>query len=93
MVLTIVLGVLSGVLGFLPLYGGFRMTKKVTRTSNFGYTSTLLLSVFASFVILVGALVVCAVFARDMLVPFVAAEIAALIVAAIAFGISKRVRK
>ena len=93
MVLAIVLGAISGVLGFLPLYGGLQMSKKVTRTSNFGYAGTLLLSVFVSFVILVGTLIVCVVLARDMVVPFVAAEAIALVVTAVIFGIMKRARR
>ncbi len=69
------------------------MSKRVTRTSNFGYASTLLLSVFVSFIVLVGTLIACLVLARDMVVPFVAAEVIALIVSAVVLGIIKRARK
>lgn len=93
MVLAIVLGVLSGVLGFLPLVAGLVLAKKATSTSNLGHAGALLLGVLFSFVILVAALFACAGIARDVLLPFALAEIGVLVIAAIGFGVYRLVRK
>ncbi len=93
MVAAIVLGALSGVLGFLPLFGGLRLARRVTETSNLGHMGLLLLSVLASFLILFVTLIVCVVTARDLVLPFALAEVLALIVVAIGFGVVKLVRK
>lgn len=93
MVVAIVLGALSGLAGFLPLLGGLRMTRRVTKTSNLGHMGILLLSVMASFLILFVTVIVCIVTARDLVLPFALAEVLALVVAAIVFGVVKLVRK
>lgn len=93
MVGAIVLGALSGIAGFLPLIFGLRMTKRVTKTSNLGHMGILLLSVFASFLILFATVMACIVFARELVLSFALAEVLALSVAAIGFGVVKLVRK
>ncbi|MEG0323590.1 MAG: hypothetical protein RR619_06295 [Raoultibacter sp.] len=93
MVLAIVLGVVSGVLGVLPLIAGLGLAKKATSTSNLGHAGALLLGVLFSFVILVAALFACASFARESLLPFALAEIGVLVIAAIGFGVYRLVRK
>lgn len=93
MVIAIVLGALSGIVGFLPLFAGLRMTRKVTDTSNLGHLGALLLGVLASFALLFATAIACAVFARDLILPFVFAEVAALVVAAVGFGLYKHMRK
>ena len=52
-----------------------------------------MLGVLLSLVILGVATVVCVMFARDVAVPFVLAEACGLIVAAVAFGVTKQLRK
>lgn len=93
MVGAVVLGALSGIVGFLPLPVGLRLTKKVTETSNLGHMGLLLLSVLASFVVLFATMLACLFLVRDLALPFVLAEAIALIVAAIVFGIVTLVRK
>ena len=93
MVLAIVLGAASGILGFLPLYGALRLTRKVTATSNLGYLGSMLLGVFGSFLVIACTAIACIVAARDLALPFVLAEAIALCVTAIAFGIWKQLRK
>lgn len=93
MVGAIVLGALSGLVGFVPLPVGLRLTKKVTETSNLGHMGLLLLSVLASFVILFATMFACLSLARDLALPFVLAEAIALIAAAIGFGVVTLVRK
>ena len=93
MVAAVVLGIIAGVVSFLPLVLGLRATKHVTRTSNFGHMGILLLSLLVSIIILFGALIACILIARDLVFPFSLAEVLALVVAAIAFGVSRVLRK
>lgn len=93
MVLAIVLGVVTGAVGFIPLVFGLRMTRRVTATSNLGHMGILLLTVFASFIILLGAAIACIMLARDFVLPFVLSEAVALVIVAIAFGVHKMLRK
>ncbi|MEG0072262.1 MAG: hypothetical protein RR362_03785 [Raoultibacter sp.] len=93
MVFFAILGVVAGILGFLPLLGSLRLTKHVTTTSNLSHAGALLLGVLASFLILAGTLIGCVVVARDMLLPFALGEVLTLSGIAIAYGIYKLVRK
>ena len=93
MAVAIVLGALSGAAGFLPLYGSLQLAKRVTRTSNIGHMGALLLGVLVSFVILFCTAIACVLLARDLALPFLLAEVLALIVVAIGFGVAKLVRK
>ena len=93
MVVAIVLGAVCGVLGFSPLFMGLRLARKATATSNLGHAGALLLGVLLSFLLLIAAFIVCAVVARDLVLPFVLAEVAGLIVSTVAFGFSTFVRK
>lgn len=87
MIIAIICGLLSGVVGFLPLLVGLRLTRKVTSTSNFGHMSILIISLIVSFVIMFALAMLCVVLARDVAIPFVLAEAIALSVAAIVFGV------
>lgn len=93
MIAAIVLGAVSGVVGFLPLYMGLRLARKATPTSNLGHAGALLLGVLLSFLILVAAFIVCIFVARDLVLPFVLAEVGGLVVSAVAFGFSTLARK
>jgi hypothetical protein len=91
-VLVILLGILAGVVSFLPLVGGLRLSRKVTSTSNLSHASTLLLAVFGSIVVLFGSAVICILVDRADALAFVFAEAGGIVVIAIAFGITKLVR-
>lgn len=93
MVITIVLGAISGIIGFIPLIIGLRLTKHVTTTSNFSHMSILILCLVVSFVLLFVFAVLCINFARDVALPFVLAEAVGLSVTAIAFGVKRMLRK
>ena len=93
MIAAIVLGAVSGILGFLPLYMGLRLARKATPTSNLGHAGALLLGVLLSFLILVAAFIVCIFVARDLVLPFVLAEVGGLVVSAVSFGFSTLARK
>lgn len=93
MAAAIILGLLAGALGFVPLLIGLRMTKKVTETSNFGHMAILMLALLISFVILFVTAIVCINVARDLVLYFVLSEAVGLCVVTIGFGISRVVRK
>ncbi|MBR5259753.1 MAG: hypothetical protein IKV48_04705 [Eggerthellaceae bacterium] len=93
MAAAIILGLLSGILGFVPLAVGLHMTKKVTETSNFGHMAILMLGLIISFVILFAAAVICVLVARDIVLYFVLSEAISLCLVTIGFGISRVVRK
>lgn len=93
MAVAIVVGALAGVAGFVPLFAGLRMTRRVTDTSNLGHAGALLLGVLLSVAVLFVAAIACALLAREFVLPFVLAEVVALSVAAIGFGVSNLVRK
>ena len=80
-------GAVGGVLAFLPLLLSLKASKNVTKTSNFGYGSLLILGVFASLIILFVAVLICYFAARDGLIAFVLAAAITLILFAIAYGI------
>ncbi len=89
MALAVLGGVLAGIIGFVPLIVGLRMTKKVTATSNFGHMSILLLSLLISFVLMFAFAIFCVNLARDVAMPFVLAEAVTLSVVAIVFGVRR----
>lgn len=88
-----VIGVAVGVAAFTPLIFGMKKARMVTATSNLGHAGSLLLGVLLSFVVLGAAVAICVVAVRDMAVPFTVGAAAGLIIAAVAFGVSKQLRK
>ena len=92
-VAAVLVGIVIGVISFVPLVFGMNKARMATPTSNLGHAGALLLGVLLSFVILAVAVVLCIVFFRDLVLPFVLAEVAALIVAAIAFGVSRMINR
>lgn len=88
MIAAIAVGAISGIIGFLPLYLGLRLARKATPTSNLGHAGALLLGVLLSFLLLIASFVICALVARDLVLPFVLAEVGGLVVSAVAFGFS-----
>ena len=87
--LAIILGAIVGVVGFLPLYGGLRLARRATRTSNLGQMGACLLGLLVSFVLLAAASIICVAVARPLTLPFVLAEAIALAASAICFGVVK----
>lgn len=92
-IVAIFSGIASGILGFVPLALGVRSSKNVTKTSNFGYASIILLAFFASLAVLVVLTALCLFLARELILPFCLAEVFALCLSAIGFGVHKQVRK
>ena len=85
--LSIALGVIAGVLAFLPYVWALSAQRKVTDTSNLSYTSILVLALVGSFAVLAVATAACIIMNREAVLPFAAGEAGALIVSAMAYGI------
>jgi len=93
MIFSIVLGLAVGVVGFLPLFAGLKLTKRATSTSNLGSVGILLLGFLVSFLLLVAVLFACVTFARNVALPFALSVAGGLALCAIGYGIVKQVRK
>lgn len=93
MALAICLGAVAGIVGFLPLLAATRAVKHVTSTSNFSYATILIVAVIASAIVLVGAVIICALLDKAKVLAFAGAEAAGLIVFAIVFGLRKGLQK
>ena len=93
MFVAIVIGLVVGVASFGPLIFGMNKARMASPTSNLGHAGSLLLGVLLSFIILGAAMIVCALCFRDVAIPFVLAEAFGLAASAIAFGISKNLRR
>lgn len=93
MFVAVLVGIVVGLGAFAPLVAGMNLARNATPTSNLGHAGALLLGVLGSFAILAVAVVACIVLFRDFVLPFVLAEVGALIVAAIVFGVSKMIRR
>ena len=87
--MSVVLGVIVGVVGFLPLVAALSAAKHVTSTSDFSNATILILAVLGSSAVLFGAAVACIVSNRDELLFFAGGEVAGIIVAAVAFGVKR----
>lgn len=89
MILVIIIGIVVGVAGFLPLWGAVKAAKHITSTSNFSHATTLLVAVIGSVAILFGAAVLCVYLDREQILPFAGGEAAGIIAVAIVFGVRK----
>ena len=93
MAIAILLGAILGVVGFIPLFIGLRLTRRVTATSNFGYMSILIISLIVSFVLLFVFAALFFGFDHDNGIPFLFAEVVALSAAAIGFALWQMLRR
>ena len=96
-VLAVVSGLVAGVASALPFLAGLRRMRRTAvaddAAGKMGYMGLLLAVVAVSAVVLFGALIACAMLARDALVPFAAAEVVVFLAATVVFGIANSVRK
>lgn len=85
--MSIFLGVLTGVLSFVPLFASLKASKHVTKTSNFSNASLMLLGVFGSILLLFATTLICYFCAKEELISFALSISTTLSVLAISFGI------
>ena len=93
MALAIALGVAAGIVGFSPLVFGLYRVRHMTDSGNFGHMGVLMVCLLISFILMFAAALLCISLARDLALPFVLSEAAALSITAIAFGVSRLLRK
>lgn len=89
--MLIVLGIATGVLGFLPLFLSLRLSRRSTSMHALAIGLYGLAGVAISLVILIAGLIACAMLARDGLVGFVVAEGVVFLACTIAFVVYKNV--
>lgn len=93
MIVAILLGICAGAVGFMPLLGGLLLTKR-SRHAGVGSSMFLLVvGLLVSFAFLVGCAFICVSIDRPNALPFVLAEVIALSVAAISYGVWSIIRK
>lgn len=76
---AVVIGVVAGFVGFLPLFASLRLSRKHPSASVMNAALYGLGGVFVSLVVAAVCLIVCAVVARPLVLPFGIAEIISLI--------------
>lgn len=91
MVQAIVLGIVAGVAGFLPLFAALRLSRRSASTSALNAGLYGLGGTFVSLIILIVAMILCATFARASVLPFGIAEIASIIVVTSVYVLYKNV--
>jgi hypothetical protein len=87
MILAIVGGLASGLLGFVPLMLGLRITHKKTFASTATSMLVLFGALFISFVLMFLLAVLCISIDKSLALPFVFAEVIALCAFAITYGV------
>ena len=85
------LGILSGVLGFLPFYVSLKLLRRSATVAPISIGIYGLGGALISLLILMVVLIVCAVLARDSILPFALSEIVVFLGCTIVFVIYKNV--
>lgn len=93
MVLAILLGICAGVIGFMPLLVGLKLTKRSTHAGLSGSMFLLIVGLVVSFVLLFVFAILCVNIDRPNAMPFVLAEVVALCVTAIGYGVRSVLKK
>ena len=89
MVFVVIIGIICGVVSFLPLWASLRVVRRLPENSNFSNVSVCLLTAFASMIILFGAALICLAIDRSIVLPFTVGEVAGLLVFAVSFAVSR----
>ena len=93
MVAAILIGAITGFVGFLPLFAALRLARKQPSVSIANAALYGLGGTFVSLVVVAVALIVCAIVARPSVFPFGMAEIVSLIVCTAAYVWRKNVAR
>lgn len=91
MLVAIIVGVVVGVVGFLPMFASLRLSRRSESLNTMTLGLYGLVGVFVSLIVVAVALIICAVTARDLVVPFAVAEIVALILSTSIYVVYKNV--
>lgn len=91
MLVAIVVGAAAGIIGFLPQFASLRLARRSTDLSAMNAGLYGLAGTFVSLIVVVAALIICAVVNRSMVLPFGIAEIVTLIGSSSAYAVYKNV--
>lgn len=91
MLAAVAAGIAAGIIGFLPLFVSLRLARRSDSISPMSMGLYGLAGVFVSLIIVAVALILCAVLARDVVLPFGVAEILALILSTSLYVVYKNV--
>lgn len=86
-ILSIIAGVLTGAVSFVPLFLCFSASKKVSKTSNMGYLGLMLIGVSVSILILFTCVILCYFIGNENVLSFTLACSISLCVIAVCFGV------
>lgn len=89
--IPIILGILAGAIGFLPIFAAIRISRRSTSTEVMASAICGLLGFLASLAVVVVELLLCSQLAHDVLLPFGISELLALIVVTSAYVVYKNV--
>ena len=92
MILSVLLGVVFGLIGLVPLYVSTRLVKRITATNTYGFLGAFLAAILVSMVILVVSMIVCKVVAPDVVKAFCIAEVLVFVVGVIVVGLVRMIR-
>jgi uncharacterized membrane protein YhaH (DUF805 family) len=88
---AIILGILAGAIGFIPIFVAIRISRHSTSTSVMSAAACGLLGSLVSLIVVVVELLLCSQLAHDVLLPFGIAELLALIVVTATYVVYKNV--
>lgn len=91
MLVAVILGIVIGVVGFIPMFASLRLSRRFELLNAMTLGLYGLTGVFVSLIIVAVALIVCAVVAREFVVPFAVAEIISLILSTSIYVVYKNV--
>ena len=91
MLAAVAAGIAAGIIGFLPLFVSLRLSRRSESLSAMSMGLYGLAGTFVSLIIVAVAMIICAVVARDSVLPFGIAEILALIVSTSLYVVYKNV--
>ena len=87
MVVAIIVAVLVGLVSVIPFNVAIKKIRAVDPTKSLNLLGPFLLTIAASFVILVAGMVVCKLVAPDVALAYAVAELVAFVVGVIVFGV------
>lgn len=90
MAAAIIVGVLVGLIGFLPYPFVIGKARKMPSQDGTGYLKWLLVTFAVSFAVLVAALIIASKFAHDVALPFAGAMVITFVASVFVYGLISR---
>lgn len=87
MAIAILIGILIGIVGFLPLLGALKISKKIVATRTGLNAAVMIFSILISLAILIVSMLIFNDLNHSNILPFVLSAAITLIITAIGFGI------